>query len=229
MEHKQTILGQTPSNNEWRTIPSYEKYQMNRNKEIRAFYKYKGSCLSPHYSLIDTKENKVTLSKDGKKVRFCVDYLYELCFGVEHVESLEGEFWIPIKGYEGYYKISNMGRVLSERKFILRKNGTKQFAKEQIVKPKPINSGYDIIVLHKNGRQKKFLIHRLVAEHYINNPFGYDCVNHKDENKRNNRCENLEWCNRSYNQTYGTSESRRIATRLKNNNGKYGYKRKVNR
>jgi hypothetical protein len=228
MKHEQVIYGQETCDG-WRTIPNYEKYQINRNKEVRAFYRYKGSDISPHYCMLDTKEGRVTLSKDGNKTRFCVDYLYELCFGVEHVENLENEVWVTIKGYEGIYKVSNFGRILSERRFVEKKNGGSYFSKEKLVKPKLINSGYYIVSLKKDLKEKKFLIHRLVAEYFVPNTNNYCVVNHKDEDRLNNNFCNLEWCDRSYNQTYGTSEQRRIATRLKNNNGKYGYKRKVNR
>lgn len=123
-----------------------------------------------------------------------------------------------------------MGRILAERIFLERSGGVKQFRKEQLIETNSIiNSGYVSVNLTKNKIQKKYLLHRLVAEHFLPNPKNYEVVNHKDENRLNNVVFNLEWCDRIYNQKYGTSEQRRIQTRLKNNNGKYVYKRKVNR
>lgn len=228
MKHEQTIFGQAPSKDDWRTIPLYDKYQINGCKQIRALYRYKGSHINPHYEIIKCDGNSVQFSINGNKIKFSIDYLYEICFGIEHIKSLDGEVWIPINGYEGYYKISNKGRVLAERKFITRKNGVQQYCKEQIIKPQKINSGYFVVNLIKGNTSKKHIVHRLVALHFIPNPYNYDVVNHKDENRLNNDIDNLEWCSRSYNRTYGTSEQRRISTRLQNNNGNYGYKRKIN-
>ena len=229
MKHACVIYGSVPSNN-WVTIPGYEKYQINGSKEVRSFYKYCGHNIAPHYKILKGNKGNVVLSDKGHRSKFCIDYLYDICFGAEHVKSLDGELWKPIKGYEGYYRISNKGRILSERKFLTRKSGVRQFCKEQIVRSKSeINSGYYVVNLIKEKKLKHFLVHRLVAEHFLENPYGYEQVNHKDENKKNNVAENLELCNSSYNQRYGTCQERRIATRLKNNNGNYGYKRIINR
>lgn len=73
--------------------------------------------------------------------------------------------------------------------------------------------GYKQIGLHKDGKEKKVLVHRLVAEAFLENPHNYTDVNHKDENKRNNLVSNLEWCNRSYNCLHGTAQERRINSR----------------
>lgn len=215
----------------WREIPSYGgKYQISNHKRVRALYRYNGKCLEQHYKILKSDGNSIILYSNSIGSKFCLDYLYELCFGVEHVESLKGEEWKMIKGYEGYYKISNMGRILAERRFLERSGGVKQFRKEQLIETNSIiNSGYVSVNLTKNKIQKKYLLHRLVAEHFLPNPKNYEVVNHKDENRLNNVVFNLEWCDRSYNQKYGTSEQRRIQTRLENNNGKYGYKRKANR
>ena len=72
------------------------------------------------------------------------------------------------------------------------------------LKPVDRRDGYKQVSLRKNKRTFIFLIHRLVAIHFINNPQHLPYVNHKDENRSNNSVDNLEWCTPSYNNTYGT-------------------------
>lgn len=103
------------------------------------------------------------------------------------------ETWIDVKGYEGLYKVSNYGRVKSNRKILKNRNHT---------------SGYLQVNLSKRGHSENKYIHRLVAEAFIDNPNNFSEVNHKDENKLNNRVDNLEWCSRQYNNTYGTKIKR---------------------
>lgn len=122
------------------------------------------------------------------------------------------EVWVDIRGYEGLYQISNWGRVKS-----LNYNRTKQ---ERILKNSIDKCGYLYIVLWKNGKKKKFLIHRLVAETFILNPNNHPCINHKNEDKELNFVyinadgsvdeskSNLEWCTHAYNSNYGTRNER---------------------
>ena len=106
------------------------------------------------------------------------------------------EEWRDIKGYEGLYQISNKGNIKSLN--------YKRTGKEKIREGTIDNTGYKIISLCKNGKVKKYLIHRLVAEAFLPNPDNLPQVNHKDENKLNNNVENLEWCTQEYNCNYGT-------------------------
>ena len=103
------------------------------------------------------------------------------------------EIWKDKKDYEEHYQVSNCGRVKSIR-----------FGKERILKPVPNSFGYLFVKLCKDGKAKAFTVHRLVAEAFLDNPNNYKEVNHKDENKTNNVVTNLEWCDRKYNQNYGT-------------------------
>ena len=104
------------------------------------------------------------------------------------------EIWKDKKDYEGHYQVSNFGRVKSIK-----------FGKEIILKQsKDKKTGYLHVVLCKENILKSYLVHRLVAEAFIDNPNNYKEVNHKDENKTNNVVTNLEWCDRKYNQNYGT-------------------------
>ena len=104
------------------------------------------------------------------------------------------EIWRDKKYYEGRYQVSNCGRVKSLKR--------KNVLKEKILKPYVDKDGYLTVAL--NNPRKTFLVHRLVAEAFIPNPDNLPCVNHKDENKQNNVVSNLEWCDRKYNQNYGT-------------------------
>lgn len=106
-----------------------------------------------------------------------------------------------IKGYENIYKVSNYGRVYSIKR-------------KKFLKLRKTQRGYIKVDLHKNGNAKTYRVHRLVAEAFIPNPNNYPEVNHKDENKENNHVNNLEWCTKEYNLSYGTRIER------------LGYKRK---
>ena len=106
---------------------------------------------------------------------------------------MQGEIWKPIKGYDGNYYVSNYGRAKST-----------YHASEKFLVPINSGKGYLQVTLFKNHKSKKFLVHRLVAEYFVENPNGFCFVNHKDENKRNNHFSNLEWCDAAYNNAYGT-------------------------
>ena len=95
------------------------------------------------------------------------------------------EIWKDIKGYEGLYKISNLGRIKS-----LPRNGT--IKNERIIKYSLDKYGYPQVILH-NKKYKCFRVHRLVAKTFIPNPENKLTVNHIDGNKLNNCVDNLEW------------------------------------
>ena len=89
--------------------------------------------------------------------------------------------WRDVVGFEGEYKVSDTGLVYSNKT-------------NKVLKPL-ISNGYCKIMF---GR-KTYRIHRLVAKAFIPNPNNYTCINHKNGNKKDNRIENLEWCNHSMN------------------------------
>ena len=109
------------------------------------------------------------------------------------------ETWKDIDGYEGLYQISNLGRVKSLNKVIIKKNGVHHPFKEKILSHEVNNKGYITTTLCKNTKIKVFLVHRLVAKAFIPNPNNLSQVNHKDGNKENNHANNLEWCTQSIN------------------------------
>lgn len=109
------------------------------------------------------------------------------------------EIWLDIKGYEGLYQVSNHGRVRSLNYW---KTGKVKILSTRIC------NGYLRVGLSKDGKEKMFMIHRLVAEAFIPNWFDDPCVNHIDENKENNNVENLEWCDTKHNDNHGTRNIR---------------------
>ena len=123
------------------------------------------------------------------------------------------EIWKDVVGYEGLYKVSNKGNVYSveRRSAIGRKCGGRIL--------KPINArGYLRLMLCENGMRKQHYVHRLVAQTFIPNHNNHLEINHKDENKKNNCVENLEWCTREHNNNHGTRNekaSQKLSKRVK--------------
>lgn len=126
------------------------------------------------------------------------------------------EIWKPIKDYEGLYQVSNLGNVKSLDRKIKNKN-----LKEKIKKFDKTKFGYLRVELNNNGKKKKYLVHRLVAQTFLDNPNNYPCINHKDENKNNNIVSNLEWCDYLYNNLYNNKNKKnwvKVKQLDKNNN-----------
>jgi uncharacterized protein YerC len=112
------------------------------------------------------------------------------------VKLQDVETWKDIEGYEGLYQVSNLGRIKSFDKTIMVKIKNQNIVtkKGKILKPNNNNnSGYNKVTLSKEGTNKPFTIHRLVAKAFIDNPENKPFVNHKDGNKLNNCVSNLEW------------------------------------
>lgn len=118
------------------------------------------------------------------------------------------EKWKPIEGYEGLYEVSNLGRIKSlQRTTTLKNKGGAIYTrthKEKILAQTFDGRHYYLqVILCKNGKGKKHLVHRLVANAFIENPLMLPEVNHIDEDKTNNCAVNLEWCTHKYNNNYG--------------------------
>lgn len=101
------------------------------------------------------------------------------------------EIWKDIKGYEGLYQVSNLGKIKS-----LNYNHTK---KEKILKSLKRKNNYLKIRLYKNKKYNTYFIHRIVAENFILNENNLPIVNHIDGNPSNNCVNNLEWCTQKQN------------------------------
>ena len=126
------------------------------------------------------------------------------------------EIWKTIEGFEGLYEVSNLGRVRSLDRVRKAGYGSTANVKGKILTPHCLNGRkYYIVTLCRNEVGKHYLIHRLVATAFIDNPYNLPAVNHKDENPSNNNVSNLEWCDRKYNVNYGTARDRISRTRGK--------------
>lgn len=123
--------------------------------------------------------------------------------------------WRPVKGFEGIYEISNVGRVKSlERKTRIKRmiRGKIQeftfITPEKILKQGVRPDGYFDVPLTKAGVTKVYCIHRLVAEAFLENSKNLPCVNHKDCNIKNNDVNNLEWCTFKHNSLHAVYKGR---------------------
>lgn len=123
----------------------------------------------------------------------------------------KNEIWKPIEGYEDRYEVSNLGRVRSlDMVLPCVVNGveTTRVRHGKIIKPFVGRTGYHYAMLRDGKRSKNCRVHRLVAAAFVPNPLHLSEVNHKDEDKSNNRADNLEWCTSKYNHNYGTTIKR---------------------
>ena len=124
------------------------------------------------------------------------------------------EEWRAVAGYEGLYEVSNLGRVRSLGRTINRMTrwGT---VKPYTIKPrilKPLHSQGDYCYVHlfdKDGTSTNHKVHRLVAKFFVPNPDNLNEVNHIDEDKDNNRADNLEWVTQTANVNHGTAIHRK--------------------
>lgn len=123
------------------------------------------------------------------------------------------EIWKPIKGYEGLYEVSDLGKVRSLERYVTRGNHN-IYVRERILLPEIDKNGYVQVVLSKNGKGTMRKIHKLVADAFIPNDNSLPMINHKNEIKYDNRVENLEWCDVIYNNNYGTARKRTRQTQM---------------
>lgn len=107
-----------------------------------------------------------------------------------------------IKGYEKLYSVNTDGEVFSKRK---KKN----------VKWQENGNGYLTVTLYDNYKYKKFYVHRLIAEYFIDNPNSYSQVNHKDHDRSNNAISNLEWVTRQQNTQYSLPRKDKLHSQFK--------------
>lgn len=131
------------------------------------------------------------------------------------------EIWKDIKGYEGYYQVSNLGRVRSLDRYV--PNGDRlQFRNGKLKTLMTNMYGYYVVKLSKNNVDKNIPVHILVAKTFIEDreySDGWE-VNHKDFNRTNNNVDNLEWVTRQENVAY-TAKAGRMSRRYGEDNPNY--------
>lgn len=126
------------------------------------------------------------------------------------------EVWKDVPGYEGQYRVSNLGRILS-----LKWSGKYGHHPDGIIrKLRTDEFGYKYVMLRTNGKSKRMSVHRAVAMAFIPNPDGLPQVNHKDETRDNNCANNLEWCTVLYNNNYGHKKEKTSASLTGERNGR---------
>jgi hypothetical protein len=122
-----------------------------------------------------------------------MDNMIDIVQGKETVDA-EPVQWEQIPGFEGLYEINNLAQIRNAKGDVL---------KQQIRREK--YTCYKVVHLWKDGRYHHKGVHRLMAETFLPNPKELPIVNHKDEDGTNNLLSNLEWCDRSYNASYGSA------------------------
>ena len=103
------------------------------------------------------------------------------------------EIWKEIDGFDGFYKVSNLGNIKAMSRSYINNLGREVTTKTRILYQGKNGKGYKTVSISYKGKRKCFMVHRLVASAFCENPCKFAEVNHLDENKENNRAENLEW------------------------------------
>lgn len=115
-----------------------------------------------------------------------------------NIQDLEGEIWKPIGGYEGFYEVSNKGRIKS-----LGRKGSGCSGEDRIIRTPNGNNRYCTFAISIKGKRKQLQLHRVVAIAFIPNTENKPEVNHINAVKTDNTVENLEWCSSSENTIHG--------------------------
>lgn len=119
------------------------------------------------------------------------------------------EIWKPVSGYEGMYEVSDEGRVRSLDRVVKGRVGNNRLFPGKILSPETTYQGYKRVRLSREGKTRRFTVHSLVAQAFIGDyPDGL-VINHIDENKANNRPDNLEYITQKENINHGTGIERR--------------------
>ena len=119
------------------------------------------------------------------------------------VKDFDEEF-VDIKDYEGRYKVGNKGTILG----LSRSNDDRYKDNVWILKQYEDRNGYMYVTLQKDKKRKTIKVHRLVATHFIDNPYNYPCINHIDSNRKNNDVSNLEFCTHKQNTQWALKTGR---------------------
>lgn len=130
---------------------------------------------------------------------------------------MNGEIWKDVKGYEGYYKVSNMGQVMSCDRTVY-KNGGSYIQKGRILKQGKSKHGYMKLTFSVNNTLEYISVHQLVAEHFLKKPRVKGIqVNHINNIRHDNRVENLEWVTPKENIQHAAKQGRLACVKGSNN------------
>ena len=126
--------------------------------------------------------------------------------------SYEGavETWKPVVGFEGWYSVSDYGRVKSLPRTVTNRLGRQVFYRGTILKASPDKDGYLRVGLRRNGEEFNRIVHRLVAQSFIGGGEGLE-INHRNFNKQDNRPNNLEWVTKAANREHTYGAGRHLA------------------
>lgn len=121
------------------------------------------------------------------------------------------ELWLPVKGYESYYEVSNYGNVrsLARSSKHWRSGYQRMVYGKLLIKQVAKRGGYHTVHLKISGKRKNCKVHRLVAEAWLSNTYNKPFINHKDGNKINNSIKNLEWCTHQENVNHAVANGLR--------------------
>ena len=126
------------------------------------------------------------------------------------------EIWKDIKGYEGLYQVSNLGRVKSLERTVRGCSNSTRVLNEKILKPQLKKNGYYYVSLWYDRKEYSETVHRLVAMAFLPNPDNLPFINHKSEIRTQNNVENLEWCSVQYNSVYGHAREKQQMALINN-------------
>lgn len=138
--------------------------------------------------------------------------------------EIDGEIWKDVCGTDGYYQVSNLGRVMSVARVITKKNDQTQIVPQKILSHAFDSKGYPVVSICLVSRKKVMKVHRLVAEAFCEKPEGCDVVNHIDNSVDNNIWTNLEWTTTAGNLAHADNQKRRHCSKQQ---GEANYQAKI--
>lgn len=128
--------------------------------------------------------------------------------------TLDGEEWRPIKGYEGLYVVSNLGRIAFLGRVVKNGNGERNIP-PRLLEIKHKKNGYFYVDLWSNNKGHHSYVHRIIAQAWIDNPNNFTQIDHINGNRLDNSIGNIRWCSYAMNNDNPISRQRHAASRVK--------------